>query len=64
MSRTYKPGHPVLRTSLADYINFYNSEINAKPRTPVRSFEDATVYRGLYSHSKKLSYLYSIENQS
>ena len=40
---------------LADYIHSYNSEVNTKSRTPVRSFEEATVYRGLYSRSKNLA---------
>jgi hypothetical protein len=53
MGRTYKPGHPVLIPPLADYIHFYNSEINTKSRTPIRSFEEAIVNRGLYSHSRK-----------
>ena len=55
MSRTYKPGHPVLHTQLADYIHSYNNEVDTKSRATVRSFEEAIVNRGLYSHSKNLA---------
>ena len=55
MGRTYKPGYPALGTTLADHRHSYNSEVNTKSRTQVRSFEEATVNRGLYNCSKNLA---------